>query len=153
MADAPACSINAARVRQTTDAACITITELADTLVRNEGRTFRAAHEVASHTARAVIAAGQPLSSGFAAFAQAFRDETGRACDMTEATFAEATAPETFIARRDRPGGPAKPALVDALQKYRRDTDVLQTQYRSRMSRVSAADAARDAAFQKLRET
>ncbi|KMW59382.1 Argininosuccinate lyase [Candidatus Rhodobacter oscarellae] len=149
----PACSINADRVRQTTDAACITITELADTLVRDEGLTFRAAHEIASQTARAVIAKRMPLGSGYAEFAAAFAEETGRAPDLTKPAFAEATSPETFIARRDRIGGPAPGALAKALEKYRRDADVMQTQCRRRISRVSAADAALDAAFQHLTET
>jgi argininosuccinate lyase len=149
----PACSINAARVRKTTDAACITITELADTLVRDEGLTFRAAHEIASKTARAVIAKGTALGAGHAEFAAAFKDEAGRDTTLSQDAFAEATAPETFIARRDRTGGPASAALADALKKYRADINALQTQYQTRISRISKADAARDAAFQKLTET
>ncbi|MFK7942081.1 MAG: argininosuccinate lyase, partial [Paracoccaceae bacterium] len=68
----PACKIQADRVRQTTDAACITITELADTLVRNEGLSFRQAHEIAAKTAKRVIGEGAPLSAGYAAMCQAF---------------------------------------------------------------------------------
>ena len=149
----PACSINATRVRQTTDAACITITELADTLVRDEGLTFRAAHEIASKTARAVIGKGIALGEGHAEFAAAFLAEAGRETALSQAAFAESTAPETFIARRDRTGGPAPAALANALQKYRTSIDAIQTQYQTRMSRISKADAARDAAFQKLTET
>jgi hypothetical protein len=43
--------------------------------------------------------------------------------------------------------------LADALKKYRADINALQTQYQTRISRISKADAARDAAFQKLTET
>ena len=149
----PACSINAERVRKTTDAACITITELADTLVRDEGLSFRPAHDIASRTARAVIAEGTALKEGHAAFALAFAEVTGQETRLSQAAFAKATSPETFIARRDRTGGPAPAALADALKKYRRDTDVIQTQYRQRISRISEADTVRDAAFQKLLET
>ncbi|MEM9371191.1 MAG: argininosuccinate lyase, partial [Pseudomonadota bacterium] len=42
------CQIDGARVARTSDAACITITELADTLVRSEGVSFRQAHEIAA---------------------------------------------------------------------------------------------------------
>ncbi len=149
----PACSINAERVRKTSDAACITITELADTLVRDESVTFRAAHEVASKTARAVIAKDCPLGAGFADFAEAFKDETGRDTTLSEADFAHATSPETFIARRDRTGGPALNALTNALEKYRGTTDEIQAQSKARLSRISTADAARNAAFQNLTET
>ncbi|MEM9582984.1 MAG: argininosuccinate lyase [Pseudomonadota bacterium] len=148
----PVCSINAERVRQTTDAACITITELADTLVRSEGISFRAAHEVASKTARAVIAEGRSLGTGFDAFMSAFTKETGTQSRITEAMFAEATAPETFIARRDRTGGPALPALTKALATYRAQTLGLKEQQAARRARVVQADAARDAAFKQLME-
>jgi argininosuccinate lyase len=75
----PACAIRADRVRANMDAACVTITELADTLVRDEGLSFRQAHEIAARTARAVIAEERPLGAGYAAFAAAFEAETGRA--------------------------------------------------------------------------
>ena len=148
----PACSINAERVRRNTDAACITITELADTLVRDEGLTFRAAHEVASKTARAVIAKGTPLGEGYAEFQTAFRAETGSDASLSKDAFSEATAAETFIGRRDRTGGPAPATLSAALEKYRRDTDVIQTQCRRRISRISEADEARETAFSNLME-
>ncbi|MGB3280464.1 MAG: argininosuccinate lyase, partial [Pseudorhodobacter sp.] len=51
----PACSIRADRVAANMDAACITITELADTLVRDDGLSFRQAHEIAAKTAKDVI--------------------------------------------------------------------------------------------------
>lgn len=114
----PACRINADRVRRTADAACITITELADTLVRDEALSFRAAHEVAAHTAKAVIAQGAPLGQGFEAFQGAFLKQTGRKTTLSEEGFRTAVAPETFVARRDRVGGPAEPALSAAFTHY-----------------------------------
>jgi len=114
----PACSINADRVRANTDAACITITELADTLVRDEGLSFRQAHEVAAKTARAVISDRKPLSEGYTAFAAAFQSGEGRAPQIAEGQFRTAVAPESFVARRDRPGGPAPAALEHAFETY-----------------------------------
>ena len=148
----PACSINTQRVRQTTDAACITITELADTLVRDESLSFRAAHEVASKTARSVIAMGTALGEGYAEFAKAFRDETGRDTILTSEAFSEATAPETFIARRDRLGGPAPAALTSAIHTHRRHIEDTRSQYIQRISRFKDADRALDAAFQQLKK-
>ena len=149
----PACSINADRVQITTDAACITITELADTLVRDEGLTFRAAHEIASKTARAVIAKGTALGEGHADFAAAFKEEIGRETTLSEDAFVKATAPETFIVRRDRIGGPARSALVEALAKYRQDAGVIQAESQRRTLRIAEADTARVAAFSKLAES
>jgi argininosuccinate lyase len=114
----PACSIRADRVAANMDAACVTVTELADTLVRSEGLSFRQAHEVAAKTARDVIARAVPLADGFAAFQQAFMDETGREPGLDAVGFAVAVSAENFVAVRDRFGGPAPTALEDALDHY-----------------------------------
>ncbi|RYH11279.1 argininosuccinate lyase [Tropicimonas sp. IMCC6043] len=149
----PACSINADRVRATTEAACITITELADTLVRDDGLSFRQAHEVASRTAAAVIRQRTSLGQGYAAFAAAFRDETGRDTALTAEAFERATAPETFVALRNRPGGPAPEALDAAFAIYRDRIDRLSRRRHRRIDRISEAAAARNAAFERLLET
>ena len=146
----PACRINADRVARTSDAACITITELADTLVRSEGLSFRQAHEVAAMTARAVIAEEAPLASGFPAFRAAFERATGRVPDLAETEFAKAVAPETFVARRDRPGGPAPAALQAALDQYRATLKDLTARRSARSDRHIAATEDLDAAFTKL---
>ena len=149
----PACSVNGARVRANADAACVTVTELADTLVRDDGLTFRQAHEVAAKTARAVIAAGQPLGHGFAAFAEAFRDVAGRDSSLSDAAFANATSPETFIARRNRPGGPAPDALRAALQGYGAELDSLTAAAATRTTRYATAQDQLARAFTDLKKS
>ena len=146
----PACSIRADRVRANMDAACVTITELADSLVRDEGLTFRQAHEVAAKTARAVIANGAPLGGGFDAFAKAFDAEVARAPALDATAFADAVAPETFVARRTRPGGPAPAALGAALDQYGETLDACRQRTSGRIDRFTAADTACDRAFQTL---
>ena len=148
----PACRINADRVRKTTDAACITITELADTLVRDEGLTFRAAHEIAAQTAKAVIADGVPLRAGFVAFSRAFEAATARAPAMDEAAFKTAVAPEMFVARRDRLGGPAEPALTAALTHYAARAKAERDACATRQTRHKTAEQRLTAAFSKLLE-
>lgn len=147
----PACSINAAKVRRNTDAASITITELADTLVRDEGLTFRQAHEVAAHVARDLN--GKPLSEGLDTFKAAFKNATKRAPLMEEAAFRTATSAETFVARRDRIGGPAPAALGAALDQYANDVRSLCAQSDTRITRISDAEKTRDTAFAQLLET
>ena len=148
----PACKINAERVARTTDAACITITELADTLVRDEGLSFRQAHEIAGTVSKAVIAEGAPLGAGFDAFAQAFRAAIGRPSALDEAAFKTAVAAETFVARRARPGGPAKSALIPALDGYSATLDDLVSRQEARQARHRAAEKALNAAFSELVE-
>lgn len=149
----PACSINADKVRRNSDAACITITELADTLVRDEGLTFRQAHKIAAAIARAVIADAQPLTAGYAAFAQAFRREKDRAPRMDEQAFRDAVSPDTFIARRDRPGGPAPAALDAALDGYAAVLAGLREQADTVAQRRAGAETALADAFAKLNRT
>jgi len=148
----PVCQINATRVAKTSAAACITITELADTLVRDEALTFRQAHEVAASVAKSVISAEAPLGDGFAAFRSAFTDALGRAPRMTEAEFRTTVSAETFVARRDRPGGPAETALLAALDKYALTLTTLETRQARRTTRYTAAAEALIAAFDRLAE-
>jgi argininosuccinate lyase len=149
----PACSIRGDRVRANLDAACATVTELADTLVRTEGLAFRQAHEIAAATARAVIAAGAGLAAGYPAFAAAFAEVTGRPTAVSAAAYAEAVAPETFVARRDRPGGPAPAALEAALDLYAAEAAALRAAAAAREARRTRAAAALEAAFAALKET
>ncbi|MFV2037601.1 MAG: argininosuccinate lyase, partial [Paracoccaceae bacterium] len=102
-----------------TDAGCITVTELADTLVRDEAITFRLAHQIAAVTAQAVIRDARPLDRGYAAFRSAFTDIVGRTTTLDEAAFSRAVSAQNFIAVRDRFGGPASGQLTIALQGYR----------------------------------
>ncbi len=147
----PACSINAANVRRNTDRASITITELADTLVRDENLTFRQAHEIAAQVARNLN--GAPLSDGYAIFKLAFQSATDRMPQMDETAFRTATSAETFVARRDRIGGPAPAALNAALNVYVQDLQALNTQSAARMTRISDATNTRNTAFAQLLET
>lgn len=149
----PACSINAENVKRTTDAACITITELADTLVRDENLSFRQAHEIAAATARAVIAAGKPLGSGFDDCAVAFKSETGRELSLTPAQFATAASAENFVAVRDRFGGPAPAALAEALSASKRSVGVLVAAKLYRKSRQVDAQTRLNATFISLLES
>ncbi|MEL6208065.1 MAG: argininosuccinate lyase, partial [Pseudomonadota bacterium] len=148
----PACRINADRVARTTDAACITITELADTLVRDEGLSFRQAHEIAAIVAKAVIREEAPLRDGYGAFIAAFEGATGRAPALDEPAFRTAVAPETFVSRRDRLGGPARGALNEAFATYEATLAGLVARHRARKVRHAAAVERLDAAFSGLLE-
>ncbi|OUS04108.1 argininosuccinate lyase [Rhodobacterales bacterium 52_120_T64] len=114
----PALTINSDKVRKNIDASCITVTELADTLVRKESLSFRQAHEVAAITSRDVIEKSKPLAEGYEAFKSAFEDQTGRTTTLTEDAYKLAVSPENFIAVRTRYGGPAEAPMDSALPEY-----------------------------------
>ncbi|MEE9428628.1 MAG: argininosuccinate lyase [Paracoccaceae bacterium] len=123
----PALSIRADRVRANTDAACITVTELADTLVRDEGLSFRQAHEIAAATSQVVTAENATLAQGFIAFKAAFQTATERYPTIDEAAFQHAVSPENFVAVRDRFGGPAPASMDIALASFRQDLKILES--------------------------
>ena len=149
----PACSINEANVKRNTEAACITITELADTLVRQDALSFRQAHEIAAKTASAVISDEVVLGDGYGAFAAAFEAVVGRPPSLDETKFRVATAPETFVRVRDRVGGPAPISLLAALRNYDFERAALEASQSDRLVRVTDAAAQLHSAFSDLLET
>jgi len=146
----PATSIRTDRVRANIDASCITVTELADTLVRDEGLSFRTAHEIAAATATAVIARGEPLEAGYISFQTSFAKVVGRATSLSEMAFAAAVSPEQFIALRDRFGGPAPAPLEAALTGYRADLQERQNLAAHDQAQRNQAEAELAAAFENL---
>lgn len=148
----PACSIQTDRVSQNMDAACITITELADTLVRAEALSFRQAHEIAAITARDVIDRKVPLGQGFEAFTKAFEHEVGRQSSLDEAAFAKAVSPENFVAVRDRFGGPAPAALDESIQIAKNMLTQFREASTQKEQRRAQAETARLNSFNALME-
>jgi len=143
--------IDGARVRENIRRSCITVTELADSLVRREGLSFREAHEISAAVARAVVAVqGDLAKDGYAAFLKAFAEATGRATSVDEATFAELVSPEHFVAVRDRFGGPAPQALQAALLQYRDELGALSAQAQVNAEREARAAAELNAKFKAL---
>ncbi len=147
-----ALEVDSARVAANIRRSCITITELADTLVRREGLSFRQAHEIAAATARDVVARGADLPSGYAAFSAAFEHAAGRPPKLDEAAFAEAASPEHFVAVRTRYGGPAPEPMADALAAYDAALDGFVRAARDRSEREAAAAADLDKNFSELLE-
>ncbi len=143
--------IDDVRVARNINRSCITITELADSLVRREGLSFRQAHEIAAAVAKAVVAIEGDLGTdGFAPFQAAFQHAVGRASPIDAATFAEIVSPEHFVAVRARFGGPAPIALDAALESYARELDGLRASLDAIHQREAQAAAMLQARFTAL---
>lgn len=143
--------INEPRVRENIRRSCITVTELADSLVRQEGLSFREAHEVAAAVAKAVVAVeGDIARDGYTAFQDGFAAATGRQSTIDESTYSTIVSPENFIAVRDRFGGPAPGPMSEALAAYRSHLDALTEQADGAAAREAAAVAELDRQFHSL---
>ncbi len=130
-------SIDEARARANIERSFATITEFADTLVREEGLPFVQAHHVAASLARAMQSEGSTLSTvPYATIARVFEGVAGRAPRLGEERIRAAVTPEHFIAVRGLPGGPAPAALAESLAHYRAEVGKL----RQRLTDHAAAD-------------
>jgi argininosuccinate lyase len=140
MALLPALQIDSRRVADNIRRSCITVTELADSLVRIEGLSFREAHEVAAAVARAVVARdGNLPTDGYEPFAASFLEATKRPSTIDSRHFAEIVSPEHFVAVRGRFGGPAPDALDASLARYRARLAELERDARSFAERQAAS--------------
>jgi len=138
-------TIDGRRVAHNIRRSCITVTELADTLVRDEGLSFRQAHEIAAHVARAVVAIEGDLGTdGYAPFLDAFAAAVGRRPTIDAGRFAEIVSPEYFVAVRGRLGGPAPAAMAKAIADYRTALDGLGQRRRDRAATEATARAELD---------
>ncbi len=106
--------VNTSRMRQLAHARFITVTEVADTLVRDGGLSFRLAHEV---VARAVKSCGSDDSLD--AIHHALRDAAVAVLDgplpLEESQVRAALDPQHFVDIRRIPGGPAPEILGSAI--------------------------------------
>jgi argininosuccinate lyase len=135
-----AARVDEARVRRHIDESCITATELADSLVRPEGISFRQAHEVVSRLVRGMLDRGERFPTvPCAAFASAFAAGLGRPSKLEEADLRRYTTPEHFVAVRTLLGGPAPAPLGASLGRYRMELDAARAwldAYRGRIEQV-----------------
>jgi argininosuccinate lyase len=146
-----AATVDADRVRRNIAGSLITVTELADTLVRREGVSFRAAHGIAGSVAQALLGAGGgPQADGYQMFRLAFERSIGRAPALDEAGFHAALSPENFVAVRGNLGGPAAAALEAACGRYGEAIAALEAVASADAARLRAASASLDAAMARL---
>ncbi len=102
-----------------------TLTELADTLVRDHGLPFRSAHAIAALLLKARTEAPDVALS--AALAGASRTILGRALEYSEADLQRIMSPEHFVQIRTTHGGPAPSetsrAITESARLFARDRE------------------------------
>lgn len=102
------------KLRQKASEGWITLTELADTLVRTEGLPFCTAHSVCSRLVSIASSNGSlPLNQ---ALAEASRQTIGRAICISEQELEEILSPENFVASRTHLGGPSSEPTRAAIE-------------------------------------
>ncbi|KKC39722.1 argininosuccinate lyase [Devosia epidermidihirudinis] len=146
--------VDPAKVANNIRRSCITITELADSLVRREGLSFREGHEIAASVAKAVVAAGGDLQTdGYAPFLAAFEHSTGRKTTIDQTLFAELVSPEYFVSVRTRFGGPAPAPLDAAIAGYRDKAADFSARHSALVQRATDAAHTLKQRFEELKET
>ncbi|GAA3408442.1 argininosuccinate lyase [Paenibacillus hodogayensis] len=134
-------------LRKRTEASFATVTELADTLVRTDGLSFRKAHHIVSGVVK------QAMSEGIAAneislplLNAVAREVIGRDSSLTAAALALALDPVHFVHIRSLPGGPNP-------QEMKRMIDDRQQTLASRRSWLQQTGDNVHAALSRLDET
>jgi len=108
--------INVALMRQRATENWVSITELADTLARDRGLSFKTAHAIAASLVRAARARpGEPLSALFAGASRA----AGHPLSMSDDELAQVLSPEHFVEIRRTPGGPSPEVTAEAIEVSR----------------------------------
>ena len=110
-------TFNLETLRKRAGANFITVTELADTLVRRENLSFRAAHKIVAEAVKTALADGGEIT--FEILQTAARGNLGREISMTAAQLSETLSPENFVAVRTVYGGTAPEETRRALKVER----------------------------------
>jgi argininosuccinate lyase len=109
-------AFDAERMRAGAGGSWVTVTELADTLVRDHGVPFKSAHAIAGAVARTCRSAD--LSQVAGVIARAARD-AGHEIDVSPDVLARVLSPEHFVAVRRTHGGPAPAVTAQAVERSR----------------------------------
>lgn len=109
------CEINVELLDRRAHDDFLTVTELADTLVRREGLSFHAAHRLTSEAVRALEGRYSPESMVDSVQTLA-RERLGRDLYTPHEELLRALDPRWFISIRSIPGGPAREPVESALR-------------------------------------
>jgi argininosuccinate lyase len=115
-----------------------TLTELADTLVRDHGLSFRSAHAIAASLLKAQTKdPGVALSS---ALSRASTAVLGRALNYTEADLQRILSPRNFVDVRTTYGGPAPSETARAIAESERKLAADRASWKARREDLASAE-------------
>ncbi len=109
------CEINTERLADAAHHDFLTATELADTLTRNEGLSFHAAHRLVSEAVRKLAGHYSPETMADTVIELA-REQLGHPLKTAKAELLQALDPHWFVKIRRIPGGPAAESVEAALR-------------------------------------
>jgi argininosuccinate lyase len=135
------------RMRARAAAGWVTVTELADMLVRDHGLSFKIAHAIAGRVVQTCPEAGIDQVAEVVARTA---DEMGHPVDVAREELAQALSAEHFVAIRRTAGGPAPDVTGAALEQARGLLDVDRRRLAETWAAQSAAAAARRRAVDAL---
>jgi argininosuccinate lyase len=122
----------------------ITVTELADTIVRRENLSFRIAHSIVAESVRAAIDQNSDITHPI--LQTAAREVLGRELSLSAEELQKTLSPENFVAVRTIYGGPAPKETRRALQVEREHAEIDEKWFAEKAEFLRSAN-------QKLQET
>ncbi|MCY3866136.1 MAG: argininosuccinate lyase [Chloroflexi bacterium] len=135
--------VNVDRLRQRADSGFTTVTELADTLVRECGLPFRQAHSVvAALVTFAIEEKLAPKDLSLEMLKRGACERLGQNLELSEEAFKRAMDPQAFVDGRAVPGGAAPSATADVLKQQRRRLDEDRNWLNMTRAALQAADLA-----------
>lgn len=104
------------------------VTELADTIVRKDGLSFRQAHHIVSATVRGLMGNGDLSlqSLTLELLNQHFENIAGKKTSLTEGELKECLSPEYFVRIRDLEGGPSPSRMEKTTQARMNEQEELE---------------------------
>ncbi len=115
-----------------------TLTELADTLVRDHGLSFRSAHAIAASLLKAQT--NDPSVALSSALSQASTAVLGRALDYSEADLQRILSPRNFVDVRTTYGGPAPSETARAIAESQRKLGADRESWKARRQDLANAE-------------
>jgi len=113
-------SVNKEKIKEHIGKTYVSITELADSLVREEGISFRQAHKITSQLVKTLIKEKRPIGDiKYELFKSIFNETIKREPEISETKLRKFIDPEYFISVREQLGGPGPQALRRSLNNYK----------------------------------
>ncbi|MGE7954285.1 argininosuccinate lyase [Lysinibacillus xylanilyticus] len=135
-------NVNKKKLRNRAENSFANVTELADTLVRSEGISFRQAHSIVSKCVKVLLSHSEEslasLTWGLANTQSKLI--TGKALNISEEDFYNTLKPETFVGVRTLPGGPAPETMKASLERSKANAHNLYEWIRLKESMIVEAE-------------